>query len=61
MHHYQSPEMKTCIENCLACYQECTSTAMHHCLEAGGEHTEPRHFRLMTACAEICGRRPISC
>lgn len=22
MHHHQSPDMKTCIENCLACYQE---------------------------------------
>ncbi len=27
---------------------------MNHCLEAGGKHTEPRHFRLMMACAEIC-------
>jgi hypothetical protein len=27
---------------------------MGHCLEAGGEHTAPQHFRLMMACAEIC-------
>jgi hypothetical protein len=27
---------------------------MHHCLEAGGKHVEPQHFRLMMACAEIC-------
>jgi hypothetical protein len=27
---------------------------MHHCLETGGQYVEPRHFRLMTACAEIC-------
>lgn len=54
MHHHQSPEMKTCIENCLACYQECLSTAMNHCLEMGGKHTEPVHFKLMMACAEIC-------
>ena len=25
-----------------------------HCLETGGKHIEPKHFRLMTACAEIC-------
>jgi len=28
--------------------------AANHCLEAGGEHVEPKHFRLMLACAEIC-------
>lgn len=49
-----SAQMKTCIDECLACYRECLSTAMHHCLQAGGEHTEPRHFTLMIACAEIC-------
>lgn len=27
---------------------------MTHCLEHGGKHTEPKHFRLMMACAEIC-------
>ena len=54
MHHTQSPEMKACIDNCLACYRECLSAAMHHCLEIGGEHTKPRHFQLMMACAEIC-------
>lgn len=27
---------------------------MTHCLEAGGKHTEPKHFRLLMACAEIC-------
>lgn len=29
---------------------------MHHRLEAGGEHTEQKHFRLMSACAELCRR-----
>jgi hypothetical protein len=54
--HYQtqSPEMKRCIEECLACYQICLGMAAGHCLEAGGDHTEPRHFRLMLGCAEIC-------
>jgi len=27
---------------------------MNHCLETGGEHVAPDHFRLMTNCAEIC-------
>jgi hypothetical protein len=25
-----------------------------HCLEAGGQHTEQKHFSLMMACAEMC-------
>jgi hypothetical protein len=49
-----SAETTRCIETCLECYAKCLSTAMNHCLEAGGKHTEPRHFRLMMACAEIC-------
>jgi hypothetical protein len=53
MHHLSS-EMKTCIDNCLVCYSECLSMAMDHCLEMGGEHTKPKHFTLMMACAEIC-------
>ncbi|MDK4724956.1 four-helix bundle copper-binding protein [Rhizobium phaseoli] len=52
--HHQSEELKRCIQSCLACYQECLSMAMTHCLEMGGEHTKPAHFRLMTACAEMC-------
>jgi hypothetical protein len=28
--------------------------AMNHCLEAGGRHVEPAHFRIMMACSEIC-------
>ena len=47
-------EMKSCIAECLRCYQTCLSTAMGHCLEIGGQHTEPKHFTLMMACAEIC-------
>ena len=49
-----SPEMKSCIETCLTCYGECLSTAMGHCLQVGGKHVEPAHFKLMMACAEIC-------
>jgi hypothetical protein len=47
-------EMQHCIDECLRCYQVCLSTAMGHCLEMGGPHTEKRHFTLMIACAEIC-------
>jgi len=49
-----SAEMTACIENCLACYTVCLGTATTHCLEAGGAHVEPAHYRLMLACAEIC-------
>lgn len=54
MTHHLSTEICECVQNCLDCYQSCLGTAMHHCLEAGGEHTAPPHFRLMIACAEIC-------
>ena len=47
-------DMNRCIEACLSCYKTCLSTAMNHCLEMGGKHTKPAHFRLMMACAEIC-------
>ncbi len=50
----QSDEMNRCIEACLNCYQICLGTAKNHCLEAGGKHVEPKHFRLMVACAEMC-------
>ena len=49
-----SKDMQNCIDNCLRCYQTCLGMAMTHCLETGGKHTEPAHFRLMMACAEIC-------
>lgn len=49
-----SAEMQSCVEECLRCHAICFSTAMNHCLEAGGEHVEKRHFTLMIACAEIC-------
>src|SRR5215216_747203 len=52
--HQLSREMKNCIDECLRCYQICLGTAMTHCLEQGGKHVEPKHFRLMMACAEIC-------
>jgi hypothetical protein len=52
--HQMNEEMNRCIEACLHCYQTCRHEAMNHCLEAGGKHLEPTHFRLMTSCAEMC-------
>ena len=49
-----SADMLHCIDDCLHCYRICTTESMNHCLETGGPHTEPEHFRLMTHCAEIC-------
>ena len=53
MHGYDR-NTTTCIEECLRCYQSCFGMAMTYCLETGSKHVEPKHFRLMTACAEIC-------
>lgn len=47
-------EMRACIDNCIACYRICTEMAANHCLERGGAHSEPDHYRTMLACAEIC-------
>lgn len=49
-----SSEMRSCIEAAARCHAVCLGMAMHHCLEAGGKHVEPQHFRIMLACAEIC-------
>ena len=46
--------MQSCIDACTKCYQVCLQTAMNHCLETGGKHVEPSHFRLMINCAQIC-------
>ena len=53
-HHGIGHSLDECIEACTACYQTCMAAAMHHCLEVGGEHVAPAHFRLMMACAEMC-------
>lgn len=50
----QTASMQQCIDDCLHCYRTCTETVMNHCLETGGPHTEPQHFRLMINCAELC-------
>jgi len=55
MSHHLSEEMRACIERCQSCSTLCLSEAMGHCLEKGGRHTEPGHFRLMLDCADMCG------
>ena len=54
MTHMLSAEMRSCIDNCHACATVCLSDAIQHCLAKGGKHTEPKHFKLMLDCAEIC-------
>jgi hypothetical protein len=49
-----NPELNQCIEACLDCYRSCQQDALTHCLQMGGRHTEPEHFRLMLDCAESC-------
>ena len=54
MKHQFNPALEECITRCLQCYETCKREAMNHCLEAGGKHVAPDHFRLMLTCAEIC-------
>jgi hypothetical protein len=52
--HPMDAAMRRCIDACLSCHRSCLATASQHCLDVGGRHVEPRHMRLMLACAEIC-------
>lgn len=53
-HGVADSPMKDAIEACLACHAMCVRTAMVYCLERGGRHVEPGHFRSMLNCAELC-------
>lgn len=53
--HAFSRDVEACIDACLACQKMCLGMAMTHCLETGGKHIEPQHFRLMMDCAALCG------
>lgn len=53
-HHTMAHGTQECIEACQNCHSVCLQMAMNHCLEIGGKHVEPEHFRLMLSCAEIC-------
>jgi hypothetical protein len=50
----EPPDMQDCIDACTNCHQACLQMAMTHCLQMGGGHVAPNHFRLMMDCAEIC-------
>jgi len=52
--HAFSKEISACIDTCFDCQRVCLGLAMTHCLETGGDHVAPRHFRLMIDCAAIC-------
>jgi hypothetical protein len=52
--HAFDREVSACVDACLECQKVCLGLAMTHCLETGGEHVAPRHFRLMIDCAAIC-------
>ena len=45
--HAFDRKMTECIDACLDCHRVCLGLAMTHCLETGGEHVKPQHFRDM--------------
>jgi hypothetical protein len=53
--HAFSRQVAECIDACLGCHKTCLGMALTHCLESGGDHIAPPHFRLMMDCATICG------
>lgn len=53
MRHLSQQAAKT-IAALQDCHAICSSMAMTHCLELGGEHARPQHLRLMLDCAAIC-------
>ena len=52
--HAFSRQVQDCMEALGHCHALCLSTAAVHCLESGGEHVRPQHFRLMLDCAAVC-------
>ncbi len=49
-----SLETRAAIEQALRCHTVCLASAMTECLERGGEHVRPQHFRLMMDCVAAC-------
>jgi len=49
-----TPDLAACIEACNRAHGVALGMAMNHCLETGGDHVAPKHFRLMADCAAIC-------
>ena len=52
--NYLSQQTKDAISALQHCHAICSSMAMTHCLEMGGEHARPQHLRLMLDCAGLC-------
>ena len=52
--HPMDQETRRCVDACLECHRVCVTVASQHSLDVGGKHVEPRHMRLMLACAEMC-------
>src|SRR5688572_7999721 len=52
--HAMNDDLRHCVEKCLECYSICRHQSTAHCLEAGGDHVKPEHFKLMMSCAELC-------
>lgn len=52
MNHMTTDSM--CIDKCSNCHKICLQTAMTHCLNMGGKHLEPEHFRSIEDSAKIC-------
>ena len=50
----QRAQMEKCIEECERCSHVCREAALNECLDKGGPHVEPEHFRLMISCADVC-------
>jgi len=49
-----SSKVAEAIKSLQHCHATCSSMALTHCLEMGGEHSRPQHLRLMMDCAALC-------
>ena len=54
MQKTMNKDLQQCAKECLDCFQICSETFYQYCLVQGGEHTEPKHFKLMQDCINIC-------
>jgi hypothetical protein len=48
-----SPQMQSCINECLSCHRLCLETAARS-LEEGGPHAAPKPITTLLDCADIC-------
>ena len=49
-----NPKLAACVEACNRAHGVTLAAAMNHCLEAGSDHVEPAHFRLLSDAAQAC-------